>query len=218
MILTIDIFNSFCEYAKSNVVGTNPMAEFNNKLNESQKEVMDLVAPGYDKTERVRTLLQPFVITASGTASGTFSKPSNMYRVLGLSGASGGKNFPIFHAKENELIEYSFIPQRKADITRGIVYYKQGSGSITLIPNSSISYTMFYLKNPTNANLEFTYTALPSSEMALTPTGIVNLEWNADAFNIILYKLLQKYGLVTRDEFMTQVANYGIDSDVLNID
>lgn len=218
MILTIDIFNSFCEYAKSNVVGVDPMFEFNNKLNEAQKEVMDLVAPGYDKTERVRTLLQPFVITVTGNSTGSFAKPTTMYRILGMSGTSAGKTFPIFQAKENELIEYSFIPQRKADIARGIVYYKTTAGTITLIPTGSIAYTMFYLKNPTNANLEFTYTALATSEMALTPTGVVNLEWNADAFNIILYKLLQKYGLVTRDEFMTQVANYGIDSDVLNID
>lgn len=216
MIPVVEIFNALCQSVPDYKSGVNPMPEFNTKLNESQKEIMDYIAPQYDRNERIRTLLDPFVNTSTGTSSGTIAKPTGFYRTLGITVVSSSKTIPLYQAKENELISQDFIPQRKADFSRGIGYYKQAGLSITVIPSTAVPYEMYYLREPIDANLEFAYTTLVSDELALAPTSVVDLEWNDSAFNLIMNWLLRKYGLITREQFYTQLGAMGIQQDLIN--
>lgn len=216
MILIRDIFNSLCENIPDYASGMNPMPEFNDKVNEAQKEIMDFIATQYDRNERIRILLDPFIENVSGNTSGSINKPTGFYRALGITVTSGSKTVPLFQAKENELIEQEYIPQRKADFTKGIGYYKQAGTDITVIPSTTVPYKMFYMREPLDANLNFEYTTLATTEVALTETDVVNLEWNEDAYNLLMNWLLRKYGIITREQFLENIANMGLQQDLIN--
>lgn len=216
MILILDIFNSLCENIPDYASGMNPMPEFNDKVNESQKEIMDIIASQYDRNERIRTLLSPFVVLVSGTSSGTIVKPTGFYRTLGITVTSNSKTIPLYYSKENELINLDYIPQRKADFSRGIGYYRESGASIKVIPSTSVPYEMYYIREPLDASLDFTYADIGAGEMGLTTTGIVNLEWNEDAYNLIISCLLRKYGIISREQFLSEVGNIGLQQDLIN--
>lgn len=216
MIKVSDIFKSLSEYAGDYVSGMNPIVEFNSKLNEVQKDMVASTFPLYDKNERIRTILEPFVKNTTGTTSGTIPKPNGMNRVLGIMATANGEQFPLYYAKENELISQSFIPQRKADFTKRIGYYRVAGTDISIIPSETCEYSMSYLVNPKEASLKYEYLAISSGETSLVETGSVDLEWDSNSFNLILNWMLLKYGVMNRDQFLTEISSYGLNSDLIN--
>lgn len=215
MISILSLFNSVCQAIPDYKAGVNPIPEFLVKVNDAQKELMDAIAVRYDQNERIRTLLDPFVVTVTGTANGTITKPSGFYRTLGITVTSGGNTIPAYQAKENELIDQAYIPQRKASLANGIAYYKQAGTSITVIPSTSVPYTMYYLRSPAAAVLAFTYGDLGNGELALSASTTTNLEWDESAYNMILNLVLRRYGVTGKDELTLQVSNSDIANDLI---
>jgi len=112
MISILNLFDSVCHALPNYKSGVNPMPEFNSKVNEAQKELMDAIAVKYDQNERIRTLLDPFVLNATGTAVGSIVKPTGFYRALGITLTHATKTIPVYQAKENELIAQDYLPQQ----------------------------------------------------------------------------------------------------------
>lgn len=218
MISIVSFFDSVAQYAADHYVGLNPMPEFVIHVNESQREIMDLICPQYDRNERIRVLMDPFVKKVNGTASGTIAKPSDYYRALSITATFNNSVIPVYQAKENELIEQDWIPQRKADFAKRIAYYKQAGPVITVIPSTSVPYEMYYAVRPTDISLDFDYADIGNGEQGLVPTDVVDLEWNPDAFGLLLNWVLRKYGLIEREQFLLEIANYGIDADLIQRD
>lgn len=216
MIKVDKLFRSLCEYAKDYVSGMDPVQEFNRKINESQKEIADAIFTLYDKNERVRTLVTPFIKSAQGTASGLIPNPPDFHRALSIRVTVGGKDLVLYYAKDNELIEQSFIPQRKADFSKGIGYYTNLNDSIKIIPADSVEYRMTYLRNPSDVDLIHSYVPNGFGQVSIIDSSSTDLEWNDNAFNLILNWLLFKYGVLNRDQFLTEVSGYGITSDLIN--
>lgn len=217
MIDPQELFWSLAEYGKDYVSGQDPIPEFNNKLKESERMLFDMLSPEYDRNERIRILLEPFTreIDTSSDSSGVVSFPSDFHRVLGGRYTEGGRTYPIYPGKENEIIESDFIPQRRANISEGKAYFKYLNGTLVLTPREGLSFTMSYLARPTLGQLVYDYNVSQSSYVQVAPATI-DLEWNHDAYNLILNVLLLKYSLITKDAFKTEIANYGISTDRIN--
>ena len=218
MIPVQNMFWSLAEYGKDYISGNDPIPEFNSKLNEAQRMLFDMISPEYDRNERVRMLLEPFtrLLPTSSDASGIVPFPADFHRVLGGRYTQDGKRYQIYYAKENEIIESDFIPQRKADLSKGIAYFTYVNGTIRLTPQEAISLDLSYLARPSEVKLVYDYNTTPASFVQLNTTDTVNLEWNYDAYNLILNILLLKYSLITKDAFKTEIANYGLSIDRMN--
>lgn len=217
MIDPQELFWSLAEYGKDYISGQDPIPEFNNKLKESERMLFDMLSPEYDRNERIRILLEPFTreIPTTSNASGVVTYPSDFHRVLGGRYTEGGRVYPIYYAKENEITESDFIPQRKANISEGKAYFKYLNGTLVLTPREELSFTMSYLARPTPGQLIYEYNVSQSSYVQVD-AATVDLQWNYDAYNLILNILLLKYSLITKDAFKTEIANYGISSDRMN--
>lgn len=218
MIPVQEMFWSLAEYGKDYKSGQDPIPEFNSKLNEAQRMVFDMISSEYDKNERVRMLLEPFtrLVSTTSDAGGVVAFPDMFYRVLGGRYTQSGKKYPIYYAKENEIIESDFIPQRKANLANGIAYFTYVNGTIMLTPKVALAFDMSYLARPASVALVYDYDVQPDSYVQLNTTDTIDLEWNYDAYNLILSVLLLKYSLITKSEFETQIATYGINSDLIN--
>lgn len=218
MINVQELFWSLAEYGKDYVSGQDPIPEFNNKMNEAQRMAFDMLSPEYDRNERIRILLEPFTreVQVTSSAAGVVTPPSDFHRVLGGLYNEGGRRYPIYYAKENEIIESDFIPQRKANLSQGKAYFKYLNGTLVLTPRVALTFDMSYLKRPTEAKLVYDYNVSQEAYVQLNTTDTVNLEWNYDAYNLILSILLLKYSLITKDAFKTEIANFGISTDKMN--
>lgn len=218
MINPQDMLWSLGDYAKDYQSGMNPVPEFNTKLNESQQMLFDILSPEYDRNERVRSLLEPLVKSAKVTslASGVITPPDGFHRVLGGRYSQGSKRYPIYYAKENEIIESDFIPQRKADLSKGIAYFTYMNGSLILTPNTVLEIDMVYLANPAPAKLVYNYSATPQSYVQLDTVNTNNLDWNNNASGLILSILLMKYGVIGRDQLKMELGNFGISIDPIS--
>lgn len=218
MISPQELFWSLAEYGKDYISGQDPIPEFNSKLAETERMAFDMLSPEYDRNERVRILLEPFTreVPASSDASGVVTYPPDFHRVLGGLYNQGPRRYPIYYAKENEIIESDFIPQRKADLSQGKAYFKYLNGTLILTPRTALTFDMSYLARPTPGKLVYDYNVSQEAFVQLDVVNTVNLEWNYDAYNLLLNILLLKYSLITKDTFKTEIANYGLVSDKMN--
>lgn len=218
MIDVQELFWSLAEYGKEYVSGHDPIPEFNSKLNEAQRTAFDWLSPEYDKNERVRLLLEPFtrLTTVTSDTDGVIIPPAGFHRVLGGRYTHGSSRWPIYYSKENEIDESDFIPQRKADLSKGIAYFTYINGSIVLKPNTSIELDMHWLARPSNARLVYDYNVAQDKYVQLDSVNTQNLEWSYDAYDLILNILLLKYSLISRDQFKTEIGSIGLNLDKMN--
>lgn len=199
--------------------------EFNSNLDEVQKEAMNILAPHYQANEKVRSLLKPWVRQTLDTSdqNGYVSQPQRVaaeepvteefYRILSMGVTDGNGNilYGISPAMEAEIVEMQRIPQRKPDLTKKRAYYISYDQIIQLYPSTGIPYLMFYLVEPTEAILAFTY-SIVDGEYIQTYDAVnsVDLYWDDSAANLLLYLLLEKYGISSRDDLLQQYADMGI--------
>lgn len=221
MIRTEEMFLSLAEYGKDYYCGNDPIPEFNSKLNEAQNMLFDLLSAQYDYNERTRILLRPFIKSPNSplqsNSSGVItSLPSMFNRFLSCTYTYQGKRYQMYYAKDNEFIEADFIPQRKADISKGIAYVNYNNGVLRVIPRIELSIDLTYVAYPSEVKLVYDYNVSRNSFAQVNEAQTVNLEWNEDAYNLLLSALLLKYSLIDKDQFKTEIANYMLSGDLIN--
>lgn len=203
------------DYAKKYQSGFDTEEEFNGKLSEVQLELMNDLSPYYPVNEKVRGILEPFVrkATGSSTVTGRIDKPENFNRVLAL--RTG--NIPVSPTNEGELVMSSIIPQRRPNIIKGIVNYLTYENKIQLTPEVQLQYELYYLIYPPEAKIAFTYTIDPVSgedTMTVDLANTIDLVWDKNAANIILYMMMEKYGVSSREDLIREYGRLGINLSI----
>ncbi len=111
--------------------------QFNSTVAEIQLEAATLLAPHYQASELVRSLLNPWVRWIYDTSNnfGQFDLPERVgveepvtetfYRIVALGVTDGNGNilYGISPAMEAEIVEMQRMPQRKPDLTKSRAYY-----------------------------------------------------------------------------------------------
>jgi hypothetical protein len=70
---------------------------------------------------------------------------------------------------------------------------------------------MWYLIFPSNAYIAFTYTIINGEYVQqYDPGNSIDLFWDKSAANLLLYLLLEKYGISSRDDLLQEYAEMGI--------
>lgn len=220
MISVNVLFRSFCEYAMDHISGPDPLPEWLRKLNESQRELLDIVAPNYDSNERIRSIMQPLIKhhSVSGLLIGQVDYPSDFYRLAGaVNAVHEGFTFVLNHTHENGIALINRIPQRQPSLSKLVGYWHPSPGGIKIYPTNIAACNYYYIKKPVDAVLSYAYSDDSSTgEMVLRESaGTVNLEWNDNAFNLLLYKLLEKYGVIDKNALNIEYGKYGINTDII---
>lgn len=229
MIAVLDLWSRVNQYAAKYQSGQTVVDTFNGALAEVQAEVYNDLSPFYQINEKVRGLLNVWVgsLNANFTA-GSYTMPSGptdpkFDRVISM-GITDGLTPPtilyeINPITEGELVYANRIPQRKPDASKKRVYYfMDGPLIIKTAPNTvALPFILYYLSYPSEAKIAFTY-SLTNDEYIMTydAGNSTDLEWAEDAFNIILYKMLEKYGVETRDMWLEEYSRIGVSKPVLN--
>lgn len=219
------LWTRLIQYGQKYQLAAPSVDEFNGNLDEVQREAITILGPHYQANEKVRSLCAAWVrrIYDTSDQNGQLNLPQRVgveeetteefYRLVGM-GVTDGNNkllYGISPAMEAEIVEFNRIPQRKPDLTKSRAYYINYDTVIQLYPEQEIPYILFYLIYPTEAKLAFTY-AMVNGEYVQTydPANTVDLMWDKDASNLLLYMLLEKYGISSRDDLLAEFARIGI--------
>ena len=218
MILVLDVWNRIDAYSAKYQSGTDVVAYFNSALAEVQLELFNTVSPLYDANEKVKSLLDFWVKSQAGNSASDGSlavgtDPEVVNRPLGV-GYTDGTNilFGIYEVSENELVAIARMPQRAPNVAKKIVYYRFNSpNTIQFYPATTTPYSLFYLIYPTEAKIAFTFTETDDEDiMTYDPTDSVDLGWPQSAYNLIVYLMLQKYGVTVRESILEEYSKFGV--------
>lgn len=219
------LWTRLIQYGQKYQLAAPSVAEFNGNLAEVQIEASNLLAPYYQENELVRALLAPWVrrIYDVSDANGQLLQPQRVgieeqttesfYRIIGmgLTDGSGNMLYGISPAMEAEIVEMQRIPQRQPSLAKKRVYFLNYDNVIQLYPAQSLPYVLFYLIYPTKAFLAFTY-QLQNGEyiQVYDPVNSADLYWDENASNLLLYMLLEKYGISSRDDLLQEYGKLGV--------
>lgn len=220
------LWTRLIQYGQKYQLAAPSVTEFNGNLDEVQREAISLLAPYYQESELVRSLLAPWIrrIYDVSDSNGQLLQPERVgveeetsetfFRIIsmGVTDSSGNILFGISPAMEAEIVEMQRIPQRKPDLTKSRAYYLSYDNVIQLFPPQVISYILFYLVYPTKAFIAFTY-QLQNGEyiQVYDATNSADLYWDENASNLLLYMLLEKYGISSRDDLLQEYGKLGVD-------
>ena len=205
-------------YGQKYQAGTDVVAYFNSALAEVQSEIFNGLEPIYDQSEKIKDLLNFWVKQQAGTSSPDGSQaigtnPEVVCRPLSIGYTSAGTIiYSISEISESELIASARVPQRAPNVAKKIVYYRFNTpGTLNFYPAASIPYFCYYLIYPTAASIAFTYSSTSDEDIMTYDAGSsVQLAWPASATNLILYSMLDKYGVSVREQLLQSYAEYGI--------
>ena len=219
MIAVLYLWERIAGYGQKYQSGQDNVDYFNTALQEVQYEIFNDFSPIYDKSEKVKSLLDFWVRPQSGVsnADGTVGVgvyPEVVARPLGVGYATSPSlvEFGIPSVAENELMAIARIPQRAPNVAKKNVYYRFNSPSTAnFYPAQAIPYSMFYMIYPSAAYIAFTFTSTDDEDiMTYDPNNSADLAWPAAATNLILYKMLEKYGVSVREQLLQEYAKYGL--------
>lgn len=206
------------DYAAKYQSGTDAVSAFNSKLAEVQIEIFNDFEPHYASNEAIRVLLSAWVREQAGATDingfdtvGTAPEVTDRIISAGVT-AGTVMQFAIPQVSESELIAITRIPQRKPNFLTKNVYYRFNlPDQIQLYPPQIITYYIYYLIYPLLAEIAFTYSTTADEDiMTYDPTGSTDLAWPESASNLILYKMLEKYGVSVRENLLQEYSKYGL--------
>ena len=222
MISVLYLWNRISAYGQKYQSGADNVAYFNTALAEVQSELFNDFSAIYDESEKVKDLLNFWVRPQSGTSNpdgstgiGTF--PEVVARPLGIGyGSPSLIQFAIPATSESELMAIARMPQRQPNVAKKNVYYRFNTPSIVnFYPVTTIPYSLFYLIYPSTAQIAFTFSTVSNEDiMTYDPTNSTDLAWPESASNLIIYKMLEKYGVQVREQLLQEYARYGITQSV----
>lgn len=200
MIDSVRLYESVNQAAKKGTSGYQSPAEFNRDLSDVQTDLLTTLRPHFESNQMVRDLLGPFVVSTAVSSS----KPVGYYSFISAT-ISGQPSWPI---ALNEVAIYQSSPVRSPAASGQSYHYFQDDQVMFLTP-SGVSGSMSYIRYPSNAGITATPVSDDDSDyMTITSNG--DLEWPESAFNFILYMMLAKLGVETKEPLLREYAAIGI--------
>lgn len=209
----VRLWNTVNQMAKTTTSGYQTEEEFNNDLADVQLALITKLAPFYSVNQSVRDLLKPFALSETSSAtSGVLAYPEDYFRAL----TARINGYPVYPIATNEKDIIMTSPIRGASTAKNQYYYYQEDGGIKILPAETLSVTLSYLKYPAEAFIVLTPVEGDNSDY-LEPTVGEDLEWDENAFNFLLYMMLERLGVEIKDDLAMEWSNLGIQKELANI-
>src|SRR5690606_35038297 len=98
-------------------------------------------------------------------------------------------------------------------VTERRVYFLSIGSDIQLYPKEAIPYEISFIGHPPEAKIAFTYQEVGGEDvMTYDGNDSEDLVWDKNAFNFIVYMMLDKYGVSSRENILNEFAQMGLQS------
>jgi hypothetical protein len=201
MISVVRLWETLVQGAKVGSSGYQSASEFNRDLASVQTSLLSLLCPLYAINTQVQELLTPFV--KSVTVS--LTRPAECAYFLGAT----INNIPSYEITPVQAPIYASSPIRNPSTTNPVAYHYFVNGNIVYMHSGSLAGTMQYIRYPLAATLVLTPVSDANRDYVV-PTASAELEWNENAFNLILYMMQEKLGIELKENLQIEAGKFGI--------
>lgn len=200
------------DYLKKYQSGFDTIEDFNGKLYQVQYELANFLISIYARNERAQQYLEPILVSAdvTGSGSGVMATPPDF--MLFMSAEYAGK--PVHKVSVNQLVAYEQIPQRRGDLVKKRVNITGINNGWLAKPASAYTITVNYVKHPPIATIAFTETETEDEDiLAYDDDNTIDFVWSEDCINLLLYMMLDKIGLSVREDVIREYAQLGLNQE-----
>ena len=208
------LYDRVQDYLKKYQSGFDTVNEYNGKFSEVQYEFANYLISVYGRNERARQYLQPLLLSAdvTGSGSGIMQTPTLFMHFLSADYMSR----PVHMLSVNQLMAFEQIPQRRGDLAKKRVNLTGINNGWLAKPASAYAITVQYVKHPPVSTIAFTITATADEDiLTYDDAATVDFVWSEDCINLLLYMMLSKVGMATREEVISQYAQLGLNQEAV---
>lgn len=214
MISIVRFWDSLAKLAKIGTAGYETQEQFNLSLQSVETSLMSTLAPLYNSSRAVKDLLAPFVVPDSATTDpdGSYDKPADYFQLAAVS----VDGYPATEVDVNEIQMLMYLPSRRPSVTDNRYAYYEESDKIMLLPEDELDVSIKYIRHPVPGQIVLTATETDEDDY-VTPTSGSDLEWPERAFNLLLFLMLQRFGVEIEKQLLIEYSNLGIQFETSKI-
>lgn len=204
------VYDRLSDYAKKHQSGLDIAEDYNSRFAEVQQELANYLI-SIIGNERAEQLLDPLIVTdTTETIDGVIAKPTSLLYLL--SGSYNGK--PIHKLSANQMETYEMIPQRRGDLTKNRVNIDSSNQKWRVKPETATGIKVKYVKAPPVSTIAFTYQSNEDEDiMEYNELATVDFVWGVDCIPLLVYMMLEKYGISVRERILQEYARLGIKEE-----
>lgn len=202
---------------KAGTSGMDDQFSFNGKVDSVQKALVEMLIDIAEENQKVTDALNWLKkssgsITADG--AGMIVMPTDYLHLDSLSFVSGGKNYPGSKLRTDEVDMTTTSPIRASNATAPNEnnYYFNSNTLYTEVPASVVN--MRYYKQVPAATIVLTPVSDDTGDY-VTPTVGTDFGWPTSMFNLLLYMVLEQYGVEVKENLLLDYAQYGISKEII---
>lgn len=206
------VYDRLIDYAKKYQSGLDIETDYNSRFAEVQQELTNHLISIVGTNEKAERLLDPLIVssTTGSPSSGKITRPTDFLYLL--SGSYDGK--PIHKLSANQLATYEQIPQRRGDLSKKRVNIASVDGKWEVKPDTATGISLRYVKVPPLSTIAFTITETADEDiMAYNDSATVDFVWGEMCIPLIIYMMLEKYGISVREQILMEYAKLGISME-----
>lgn len=204
------LYDRLTDYAKKYQSGLDIATDYNSRFAEVQEEFANYLVSILAVNDKAEQFLDPLIVTATpATASGQITRPTDFRNYISAS-YSG---YPVHKLSANQLETYEQIPQRKGDLTKNRVNICAQDGKWKVMP-ATATISLKYVKDVPVSTIAFTYSSTDDEDiMVYDDTTTVDFVWDEQCIPILVYMMLEKYGVSVREQLLQQYALLGLSRE-----
>lgn len=203
------VYDRLKDYAAKYQSGLDVVTNYNSRFAEVQQELSNYLISIIGFNERAEQLLDPLIkdFTTAAPTDGLITRPEDFSHFL--SGAYEGS--PIHKLSPNQMATYEQIPQRRGDLSKKRVNISSVGGKWDVKPATATGIKVRYVISPPTSTIAFTYSSTDDEYiMAYDDGSTVDFVWGEECIPLLVYMMLDKYGLSVREQLLMEYARLGI--------
>lgn len=201
------------DIAKAGTSGQDSQNEFNRRVDSIQKTLVELLINVSEENQKVTDALD-WLKKDSGTltsgALGLVTLPDDYLHIDTAEIQISGVWQPATKLGTNSVSMTRTSPIRND----GTNYYFKANNLYTLPEVAAVPIRFLYFKEVPAASIVLTPQTMGNSDY-VTPTVGTEFGWPTSMFNLLVYMLLEKYGISVKERLLYEFAQYGISEEMI---
>jgi hypothetical protein len=178
------------------------LAQYLYSIAEVNQKAIDLVLPITEMKD------------VQSNSSGIITFPSAYDHLFNLEFLTDNKAVKCQRVALNQLGIIQKIPQRRPNLQKERILYFFTKDGIHTLPVGEHNFRAYFQKEPAQASIVYTNQII-GNEPRQTLSSKVDIPFNMNAFNILLYMVMEKLGFSGRDLLATEYARLGIQKEAV---
>jgi len=215
----VNVWKRVMDLGKSGTSGMDSQDEFNGKVDSVQKSLVQMLLDVTEENQKVTDALN-WLKKPSGNltsdATGLITLPNDYLYLDSVSFVgTGGALYPTDKLRTNQLNMTRTSPIRKPDPVNNSVDYYFKQNNMYVMPEQAgiVINFLYYIQVPV-ASIVLTPQSTDNSDF-LAPTAGTEFGWPTSMFNILVYMILQQFGVELKEQWLVEFADYGISTETI---